>query len=108
MRKGILIKEGDAYWIEDIMSKEAYQLKDEEQRMFIEKSGYNDYFYFFTLNEEVEKTTRAVVLTKEAEFLNMIHAIAPLGNAYGKYVAQQKASGEGAKEFTNWYFDVSI
>ena len=52
--------------------------------------------------------TQAYVAAKNNEMQSVVNYIAPIVNAYGKYVASQKANKEPAKNFGDWFFDVSI
>lgn len=65
-------------------------------------------FVFFTIDDNVRGLVKGVVMCKDSTMMSKIGQIAPLANAYGQYVAQQKAAGEGAKEFTDWYFEISV
>lgn len=85
-------------------------LKDQTQAEYLEKKLEENVFSFIdvAIYDSGELVRRAHVLTKQAKAMEFVDDIAPLAMQYGKYVASQKASGEGAKKFRDWYFDISI
>jgi len=65
-------------------------------------------FFFFAQDDHVAKIQKAVLFSKDVDTMSRMELMAPIANEYGNYVAQQKAAGEGAVEFTKWYFEISI
>ena len=78
------------------------------QQHYLYKSAGRDQFHFITKDDLIRKKAIAYVLCKEVRMQGDINHIAPIANAYGMYVASQKAIGERAEKFEDWYFDVSI
>ena len=93
--------------IRDTVTKEEFTL-NAEQQSYVYKSGRGENVQFFTRNNHVLMEEQAIVFAKNMEMQVVVNYIAPVADAYGKYVAGQKSIGEPAKSFGDWFFDVSI
>jgi hypothetical protein len=93
--------------IMDTVTREEFIL-NAEQQAYVYKSGRGDNVSFFTRDNQLLMETQAIVAAKNVEMQGVVNYIEPIVNAYGKYVASQKANKEPAKNFKDWFFDISI
>lgn len=94
--------------VKDTVEDDAFFEIKLEHQAFIYKNENKDQFFFITHDDTVLNIAFAVVLCKEPITQSTMNFIAPIADAYGMYVASQKAIGEPAKKFSDWYFSISI
>jgi hypothetical protein len=97
----------ERFTIQDTMTKEEFPL-NLTQHSYVYKSGYGDNLKFYTRKNSLTGDVEAVVYAKNVEMMSTINSMSNIGDAYGKYVAGQKAMNEPAKNFKDWFFDISI
>lgn len=76
------------------------------QQYYIYSAPSRDRLFFIT--HKIAHQEFAYAVCKESGTQSQINKFAPIADAYGKYVCQQKAINEPAKKFDDWYFAVSI
>lgn len=92
-------------FIEDEVTGEKFEVI-QFQQPYVYSSEGRDRLLFIT--QKIGPKEYAFVICKEAGTQSQINRFAPIADAYGKYVCQQKAINEPAKKFDDWYFAVSI
>ena len=93
--------------VKDMITQEEFTLNSTQQE-YVYKCGKGESLLFYTRNNELLKEEEAVVLAKNIRMQSTISSMAVIVDAYAKYVTSQKANGEPAQKFTDWFFDVSI
>lgn len=79
-----------------------------EQQSYLFSSESKDMLRFMTRNNHLTGFKDAIVLAKNIKMTEIVGYVAPICDFYGQYVASQKASNEPAKNFSDWYFNISI
>ena len=93
--------------VKDRMSGEFFELH-ESQHEYIYRKDRTAEFYFHTKDDHAEDRKVAFIFAKNIGMISIVRLASCLADAYGMYVASQKAINEPAKKFEDWYFDVSV
>ena len=93
--------------VKDMITGEHFKLNATQQE-YIYKSGKGDSLQFYTRANHLLDEEEAVVLAKNVEMQSQINDVSVVVDSYANYVASQKANGEPADKFTDWFFNVSI
>ena len=86
----------------------SFDLDHSQQEYLYKNYREHDYNFFVKKDPLNNYKPYAVVFTKDVKMIDHINHMSPIADAYGMYVASQKAIGEPAKKFEDWYFDVSV
>lgn len=92
-------------FVEDEVTGEKFKIFAFQQSYVYSSEG-RDRLLFIT--QKIGPEEYAFVICKESGTQSQINRFAPIADAYGMYICQQKAINEPAKKFNDWYFAVSI
>lgn len=91
----------------DSVTREEFDM-NVRQIPYVYKSGQGNDFKFYTMIDPLSGEELAWVLAKNVEMTCDVRNMANIADSYGNYVSGQKSIKEPAKNFEDWFFDVSI
>jgi len=93
--------------VEDLITDEVFDLNIIQQP-YVYKAGETMDFKFYTRDVEGGVNEEAFILAKNVEMSAHVKMMSTIVDSYGQYVSGQKSINEPAKNFEDWFFDVSI
>tara|TARA_R110000782_G_scaffold56886_2_gene118972 strand:+ start:377 stop:841 length:465 start_codon:yes stop_codon:yes gene_type:complete len=104
---------GDAESLVDISVKDTVEetlfVLGNDQKAYMYRSESKENFRFLTYTDfSNNEEETAVIIAKTIKLRSHVRFLSGIVDAYGMYVASQKAIKEPAKKFEDWFFNISI